>query len=63
MSKPHDIERTSQSYTLEEADCVISSLREKLETIENYTELGLNSAEPKHWEAALQDILSALRSA
>jgi hypothetical protein len=33
-----------------------------LELAENFCEMGLNSAESKHWEAALDDILGAVRA-
>jgi len=32
-----------------------------LGTIDEYCQMGLNSSEPKHWEAALQDILDLIR--
>ena len=37
-------------------------MEEKLSTIREYVEMGLNSSEPKHWEAALQDILTLLEA-
>ena len=39
------------------------AMYEALQDIESYTELGLNSDEPKHWEASLQDILGIVRDA
>lgn len=63
MSKSYDIPRTSQSYTLEEADAAIEALRGALRDIEHYAELGLNSGKPEHLEAALFDILEAVRTA
>lgn len=32
-----------------------------LEMIEEYAVMGLNSENPKHWEAALQDVLDIVR--
>jgi len=47
---------------------VVESLRTKiifltgvLSAVDEYCQSGLNSSEPKHWEAALQDILKLVR--
>lgn len=34
-----------------------------LESIIDYSELGLNSSDPKHWEAALKDIRAIAKKA
>lgn len=61
MSKSYDIPRTSQSYTLEEADAVIDDLRRTVELIEHYACLGLGSEDSEHWQAALEDIIDVIK--
>jgi hypothetical protein len=34
---------------------------ELISLVDEYCQMGLNSSDPKHWEAALQDILAAVR--
>lgn len=61
MTKSYDIPRTSQSYTLEEADAAIDDLRRTVELIEHYVSLGLGSEDAEHWQAALEDILDVIK--
>lgn len=51
------------TYDKADAELVARSpaMQATLAAIDEFCQMGLNSSEPKHWEAALQDILDIMR--
>lgn len=58
----YEAERQAQKEQARRAAC-FDSLVAALGGVDELCQAGLNSPEPKHWEAALQDIMESVREA